>query len=187
MRLVLLVLGCLGLALPAAAQGEWTLNESVDQMTDEAVREVCAEDTAGQTICFQFLPERSSIEMFVTLVSPSESMDVYAHRRYPLLRVDSGYVYNTNDMLAENLPLLGEDLVPHENHSTWMRWQAQDAKHPRFENVGIYKDLLNGQTLRIRAFIHGGFQRDSTVSLEGLAPILRDLYQKALADAGVAG
>lgn len=159
------------LSLPAApVWAEWKVIKNTDAMTDEKTEKVCTQDRAGNRVCFEFVDGRER-GLFITVVLSRTSTDVFHHALFPMLRVDQYKPHDSNGLIRLEKKL-GMKMLPRQNEGRWVKWRVQVQKSRRdvasWRNTrGLLKQLVDGKTLKLRLFLHGGYKKDTSVSLRG--------------------
>ena len=170
------------LLLPTAAGAEsWSLLERKDAFTDQIRREACASDSNKNEVCFWFARDRAGLHLFwVSFALADDETRMLDHQRIPWLRVDGRKTFAHDTLLEIERTIRGEQIIPRRIEPRWLMWQATTQSKAGDDSVGrnqlsLLWQVAHGQTLKIRVFLTGGFQKDSEVELATLAPIIRQI------------
>jgi hypothetical protein len=159
----------------ASGASAWEIKKHEDMMTDEVRNLACGIDSGGNEICFQY----DGQELWVTITLGEQSINVFAANRLPILRIDKNKPHDANKTIKLERSL-GMKLIPRQQESQWLSYRLQTEKkeHQGMDErnpQGIFYQLINGNLLKIRLFIHGGYQKDSKIKLPGLPDLLEQL------------
>lgn len=156
----------------------WELREKKDPFTDEMKREVCSFTEHKDEICFSSgVNEKGSREIWVSIELPKRSVDVFAARRWPMVRVDENKPVEPQKIydLAKRLGAgLLEGYGRHEPR--WLSWRFNIERTPGAgfkEPESLAVQVVNGKRMTIRLYLHGGYQRDTLLDLSGFSGQLR--------------
>jgi hypothetical protein len=161
-------------------ESAWDLRYTTDVMTDETRGGLCSRDSTGTEICFSVV--NSSLYISIEL-----SDGVFESNTLPDLRVDKNPVANGNALLAMNRMIDDAERqlarlkgvaresmrTPVRQEPRWVRWRLQD--NTRIAEDGFVSGFRTGKLLRVRSYLHGGFQRDSEYSLAGFLERFQEL------------
>ena len=157
------------------ASHAWTVNSSTDAFTDEPATKMCAFTSGRDEVCFTFAERANGTHLLVSVALNERSSDVFAHKRWPLLRIDRNEA-RSPEKLINLMGGLGEQF-PAQHEHRWVAWRAQVAQQPSaWKNPGgMLYQLVKGKQMLIRLPLHGGYHKDVSLSLSGFTAAMKQV------------
>ena len=178
-RLILSLLFCV--AATTASQA-WTIDSSTDAFTDEQMSRMCAFTSGQDEVCIMFVEQTKGTHLMISIALSDSTTDVFAHQRWPLLRIDRNEAQTPEDVLRIFRELEKNPPFPAKHEHRWVIWGAQFAERPgKWKNTnGILYQLVKGNEMLIRLPLHGSYHRDVSLSLSGFTAALKQIAPPAV-------
>jgi hypothetical protein len=151
---------------PSIVLADWQVDTRKDMMTDEITKSVCSIDSNETRICIKFV---AGTEMWIRFSKSPKLIEPLAiDLMVPILRVDDSKPNDVINVLRDS---------PREVHPDWAtaRYQVVDSPNGWGNPMALLYRLTHGKVLKIRLFLIGGYTADSSVSLDGIVDVLRQI------------
>jgi hypothetical protein len=143
------------LAAPPA-RAEWTRGPATDPESGDAIEAVVGTNAAGFSVLFAHDPAGG---VRATFRLPPNDRDFLDAARAPRVSIDGGP--------TRQVPLAAASL-------TWVAFPVWNGAGEAL--TGLLREIMEGETLEVTYFLHGGGYKDATLPLDGARAVLAEAF-----------
>ena len=161
-------------AMPVnAANAPWAAKIEPDALTDETIREACSERDEFK-LCLAFNPDG----VWATGVSSGSAL--FDSQHFPAFRVDQNKAIESVSAATLSLErTFGSKMIPRNWEPRHVTWRAQvSSRSGKWTETPplLIQQMISGQSMLVRVYLSGGFQRDITFPLVGFCKAATAVY-----------
>lgn len=158
-----------------AANMPWAAKIERDALTDENVREACSEKDEFR-VCLAFNADGA----WATVVSTGSAL--FDTQLFPAFRVDQNKAIESVSAATLSLErTLGSKMFPRSWEPRHVTWRAQvPSRSGKWTETPplLIQQMIVGQSMLVRVYLSGGFQRDITFPLNGFCKAAAAVYAR---------
>jgi hypothetical protein len=144
------------LVAASTARAEWTHGAAIDPESGDAIDAVVGTNAAGFSLLFA---RDATGGVRATFRLPPNDRDFLDAARAPLVAIDGGP--------ARQVPLAAASL-------TWIAFPVWNGAGEGL--TGLLREIMEGETLHVTYFLHGGGYKETTLPLDGARGVLADAF-----------